>query len=142
MKPAIILFFTFLPASCQATPERTAINAVVEANAPKPFNANNMITETGPDASPVNAETIVVEIYGSDKVRLHWGAAQPEEMGTVSDLSKLTRRLTDIFKHRKSRTVFVKAPRETVYKNVAKVIDAAKVTGAEPIGLQVDDVKE
>ena len=38
------------------------------------------------------------------------------------------------------KTVFVKAPRALPYGNVVKVIDAIKGAGANPVGLQVDDL--
>jgi hypothetical protein len=36
------------------------------------------------------------------------------------------------------RTVFVRAPRSIRYGEVARVIDAVKGAGAQPIGLQID----
>ena len=36
------------------------------------------------------------------------------------------------------KTVFIKAPRNIGYGNVVKVIDAAKMAGAEPMALQID----
>jgi len=38
------------------------------------------------------------------------------------------------------KTVFVKAPRTMKYGDVVKVIDAIKGAGANPVGLQVDDL--
>ncbi|HVS21602.1 MAG TPA: hypothetical protein VHD88_07125, partial [Pyrinomonadaceae bacterium] len=38
------------------------------------------------------------------------------------------------------KTVFVKAPRALHYGDVVKVIDAIKGAGANPVGLQVDDL--
>jgi biopolymer transport protein ExbD len=38
------------------------------------------------------------------------------------------------------KTVFVKAPRAAKYGDVVKVIDAIKGAGANPVGLQVDDL--
>jgi biopolymer transport protein ExbD len=38
------------------------------------------------------------------------------------------------------RTVFIKAPVEIRYGEVAKVIDGIKGAGATPIGLQLDDL--
>jgi biopolymer transport protein ExbD len=40
------------------------------------------------------------------------------------------------------RTVFVKAPRSLRYGDVVKVIDAIKGAGANPVGLQVDDLPQ
>ena len=38
------------------------------------------------------------------------------------------------------RTVFVRAPRSMAYGNVAKVIDSIKGAGAQPVGLQTDEL--
>jgi biopolymer transport protein ExbD len=40
------------------------------------------------------------------------------------------------------KTVFVKAPRSLKYGEVVKVIDAIKGAGANPVGLQVDDLPQ
>jgi carbamoylphosphate synthase large subunit len=40
------------------------------------------------------------------------------------------------------KTVFVKAPRSIKYGDVVKVIDAIKGAGANPVGLQVDDLPQ
>lgn len=75
-----------------------------------------------------------------------------EPFGDVSDPEKLTNRLREIFKEREAngafregtneveKTLFVKAPKLVKYGDVVKVIDAAKIAGAEPIGLQIDDL--
>lgn len=81
------------------------------------------------------------------------------DMGTVDDASKLSRALVSLFQERKAnhvfraemvsrpdvpeeyrieKTVFIKAPRSTPYGAVAKVMDALKGAGAEPVGLQLD----
>ena len=38
------------------------------------------------------------------------------------------------------KTIFIKSPTSVRYGDVVKVIDAAKRAGAEPIGLQIDDL--
>jgi biopolymer transport protein ExbD len=43
--------------------------------------------------------------------------------------------------YRIQKTVFVKAPRSIPYGAVAKVIDGLKGSGADPVGLQLDDLK-
>jgi len=83
-------------------------------------------------------------------------------MGTVEDSAKLRTFLMALFKQRKAnhayrpellsridlpedqrvqKTVFIKAPRSIPYGEVAKVIDGLKGAGAEPVGLQLDDLK-
>lgn len=97
-----------------------------------------------------NPLTLVIAINNADKsVTLN-----NERAGDVSDTEPLTARLQAIFKEREQnmvfregtseieKTVFVKAPRSTRYGEVVKVIDAAKIAGAQPVGLQIDDLSE
>jgi len=74
--------------------------------------------------------------------------------GNVDDTDALTNRLRSIFKDREAngvfrensneieKTVFIKAPKSVHYGDVVRVIDAAKTAGADPIGLQIDDLSE
>jgi biopolymer transport protein ExbD len=83
------------------------------------------------------------------------------DMGTVDDPSKLNSALATLFEERKTnhayrpemisrldvpehdrieRTVFIKAPRSIPYGDVTKVIDGIKGAGANPVGLQLDDL--
>ena len=76
-----------------------------------------------------------------------------EPYGDVNDTEKLTNKLQAIFKEREAngafregtneveKTLFIKSPKVVKYGEVVKVIDAAKVAGAEPIGLQIDDLE-
>jgi biopolymer transport protein ExbD len=96
-----------------------------------------------------NPLTLVVNVGKDGKVKLN-----SEDRGDVTDLSQLTGRLTEIFKDRSSQgtfregtnevetTVFIKAPKTLRYGDVVKVIDATKVAGAKPIGLQIDDLTD
>lgn len=101
------------------------------------------------DAKP-NPLTLVVAINKSDlSLKLNNDAA-----GDVSDTEALTNRLSTIFKERANngvfkegtneveKTVFVKAPKSVKYGDVVKVIDGVKTAGAQPIGLQIDDLAE
>ena len=77
-----------------------------------------------------------------------------DPFGDVSDTEKLTNKLREIFKERENngvfregtnqveKTVFIKSPKSVRYGDVVKVIDAAKFAGAEPIGLQIDDLTD
>ena len=38
------------------------------------------------------------------------------------------------------KTVFIKAPKNINYGSVVKVIDAVKQAGADPVGLQIDEL--
>jgi biopolymer transport protein ExbD len=83
-------------------------------------------------------------------------------MGTVDNLTPLTTKLTSVFEERLrnrayrsdliarldlpefkrvEKTIFIKAPRNIPYGEVARVLDGLKGTGADPIGLQLDDLK-
>ena len=77
-----------------------------------------------------------------------------ENAGSVDDPTALTAKLTDIFNQRTTngvfrentneveKTVFIKSPTLVKYGDVVKVIDAAKMAGASPIGLQIDDLTQ
>ena len=97
-----------------------------------------------------NPLTLVVTI---DKVNLGL-KLNNEEIGNVTDTTQLQAKLMQVFKERQEqgtfrentneveKTIFLKAPRSVKYGDVVKVIDAAKVAGAQPIGLQIDDLAE
>src|ERR1043165_6446993 len=105
-----------------------------------------------------NDKTLVVTIEADRTLRLN----ALDDMGTVDDLSKLNHKLIPLFEERTrnkvyraemlerfdvpealriEKTVFIKAPRGTPYGEVMQVLDGLKGTGAEPIGLQLDDLK-
>lgn len=105
-----------------------------------------------------NIHTLVVTIQPDHTLKLN---GLDDDMGTVEDTAKLSETLVALFKlrtvnhvyrpemltrfdvpeqYRIQKTVFVKAPRSIAYGNVAKVIDGIKGAGAEPVGLQLDDL--
>lgn len=97
-----------------------------------------------------NPNTLVVAINKADmKLTLN-----NEPFGDVSDATPLSDRLKQIFKEREAngvfrdgtneveKTIFIKSPRSVKYGDVVKVIDAAKAAGAQPIGLQIDDLQQ
>ena len=102
--------------------------------------------------------TLVVTIEPDRTLKLN----NLSDMGTVDDLSPLSSELRSIFEERTrqrayradliaradlpeqqriEKTVFIKAPRSISYGEVARVLDGVKGTGAEPIGLQLDNLK-
>lgn len=95
-----------------------------------------------------NPLTLVVSMDNNQNIKLN-----TENMGNVTDTSNLSARLTQIFQEREQqgvfregtneveKTVFIKAPRASKYTDVVKVIDAVKAAGAQPIGLQIDDLQ-
>jgi len=105
-----------------------------------------------------NPLTLVVSIASDLSIKLN-----QDSLGSVNDPSQLATRLRQVFDLRKDqraykiglenrtdlkeedrieKTVFVKAPRAMKYGDVVKVIDAIKGAGANPVGLQVDDLPQ
>ena len=103
-----------------------------------------------------NPLTLVVTISPDLQIKLN-----QDSLGSVNDTAPLAQKLNLTFKERLSqraykigmenrtdlkdedrieKTVFVKAPRAAKYGDVVKVIDAIKGAGANPVGLQVDDL--
>ncbi|HEY0170121.1 MAG TPA: biopolymer transporter ExbD [Pyrinomonadaceae bacterium] len=102
--------------------------------------------------------TLVVEVDAAQRLKLIRGDETVAE-GTVGDAGAVAARLAAEWRERKlagnwrvgmearpdlppddriERTVFVRAPRSTRYGEVAKVIDAVKGAGAQPVGLQTE----
>ena len=115
------------------------------------------IPHNNPEINPGDL-TLVVTIEPDRTLKLN-GLSN---MGTVDDLSPLSSKLTSLFEERLrnrayrfdliarldlpenqriEKTVFIKAPRNIPYGEVARVLDGLKGTGAAPIGLQLDDLK-
>ncbi len=100
------------------------------------------------DVKP-NPYTLVVAIDKDFSVSLN-----NEPLGKTTDTKALEDRLTNIFKQRENErvvregtnetetTVFIKSPKSVKYGEVVKVIDATKLSGAQPIGLQIDDLSD
>ncbi len=101
-----------------------------------------------PDSDPrvvVNPETLIVMIDGQSVL----GINRETGFGTVDEPQKMVDRLKNVFDQRRinsgpgqsvTTAVFIKAPRGLDYGSVAKVVDAVKSTGADPIALQIDDL--
>jgi biopolymer transport protein ExbD len=95
-----------------------------------------------------NPLTLVISINKANRGVL----LNNEQAGSIDDPTALTVRLGEIFKERTNngvfkensneieKTVFIKSPTSVRYGDVVKVIDAAKTAGAQPIGLQIDDL--
>jgi len=119
----------------------------------KPTRFEAKVPAEPKDNQPVdnkpNPLTLVVTIDKSLGLILN-----KDEMGNANDTSALTAKLTQLFKDREQngifregtneveKTLFIKAPRSVKYGDVVKVIDAVKTAGAQPIGLQIDDLTD
>ena len=105
-----------------------------------------------------NIWTLVVTIEPDRTLKLN----ALDGMGTIDDLTPLNSKLVSLFDERVrnrafrhdlinrndlpdrariEKTVFIKAPRTLPYGEVARVIDGLKGSGADPIGLQLDDLR-
>lgn len=98
----------------------------------------------------IHPHAIVVTIRSDATLQLN----QDDADATVAEPEALTRRLSVIFEERRrnqvlaetvdgiagriEKTVFLKAPRSLNYGSVARVVDALKLAGAEPVSLQID----
>lgn len=102
--------------------------------------------------------TLVVAVNSDSSLRLN----KDENIGTIQETGSLTEKLKQTFIQRTEnhvysdslarrndipesekieKTVFIKAPRTIDYGSVAKVIDAVKISGANPVSLQIDDLE-
>lgn len=107
---------------------------------------------------PPDPLTLVVTIEPDRTLKLN----DLSNMGTVDDLSALNAKLISLFEDRRrnhayrpdmvtrtdlpeqqriQKTVFIKAPLAITYGEVARVMDGLKGSGADPIGLQLDNLK-
>ncbi len=125
----------------------------------KPSRFKALIPEPPQGPPPEGAiTTLVVNINADGTLELN----RVGDIGTVNDTGRLSARLSELFRLRLEqhvyspdmldrfdlpeekrilRTVFVKAPKAIPYGEVAKVIDGIKGAGAEPIGLQLDELE-
>ncbi len=97
----------------------------------------------------VREDSLRVDILQDLRLRLNG-----QEMGTVADTSALSKVLAEVFQKRTDagytkfgtnrieKTVYIKAPKSIRYGEVVKVIDGIKSAGADPLGLQVDDLMQ
>ena len=115
------------------------------------------VPHNNPEIRP-HIHTLVVTIEPDRTLKLN----DLSGMGTVDDLSPLHSKLKSVFEERTrlrayrsdmvarldvpeqqriEKTVFIKAPRTISYGEVARVLDGLKGTGADPIGLQLDNLR-
>lgn len=122
---------------------------VVSPMKPSTFKAKVPQPPTKNDGS-AHPDTLVVSITQDNSLNVN----HEHDLGTVDDPQKAIQRLADIFRQRTEnyfadamdeasvpKLVFIKAPRGLNYGAVAKVVDAVKASGADPISLQIDDLQ-
>jgi biopolymer transport protein ExbD len=75
-----------------------------------------------------------------------------EDTGMISDRKRLENKLTEVFKDREARgvlregtnevekTVFLKVSKSSKYGDFIKLVEAVRGAGAEPVGIQIDDL--
>lgn len=109
------------------------------------------------DSAAAHPHTLVVALDGDASLKLN----NESNIGTIEAPEKLVQKLGEIFRERAEnhvysagsetrndlteaqkieKTVFIKAPRRISYGQVAKLVDAVKTAGANPISLQIDDL--
>lgn len=131
---------------------------VVTPLKPSSFRARVPSERQGTDVGSVNTKTLLISVGSDASITLN----KETSLGTTAETDKLIGRLKDVFAQRVAngdvsesfaddpnrpmtdrieRTVFIKAPRKLDYGSVARVVDAAKLAGAYPISLQIDDLE-
>ena len=97
-----------------------------------------------------NPLTLVVAINRNNRTL----TLNNEPAGSVDEPDVLINNLKSIFSQREQndvcregtneieKTIFIKSPTSIKYGDVARVIDSVKEAGAQPIGLQIDDLTD
>ena len=114
------------------------------------------------DRAMISPQTLIVSVERDLSLKLLLGKTVVAE-GTVGEAGAVAARLASEWSGRKlrrewkaglaaradlppderiERTVFVRAPRSLAYGEVARAIDAVKGAGAEPVGLQTDELPQ
>jgi biopolymer transport protein TolR len=86
---------------------------------------------TPPPPPDEENRTIVVSIDDRGQIRINQDQ---------SDLRTLGTQLQDIFKTRNDRTIFVNADPELLFNDVIQVIDIAKGSGVDKVGLMTEQI--
>jgi len=115
---------------------------VVTPMKPSSFDAR-VPNEPKNDSREIPDPNTLIVIYSADAtLRIN----NESNVATISDTTGVSARLREIFAAREengndARTVFIKAPKSLDYGSVARIIDAIKAAGADPISLQIDDLE-
>jgi biopolymer transport protein ExbD len=121
---------------------------VISPAKPTAFKAKVPAEPTNALPISPNPNTLIVTVNADNSLTLN----RDNGMGSVEDSEKVIAKLREVFEYRSQngilrpdsneveKTVFIKAPKNLNYGSVAKVVDAVKLSGAQPIGLQIDDL--
>jgi biopolymer transport protein TolR len=77
------------------------------------------------------AKTVIVSVDSAGTIKINQQAYDKSQLGPA---------LLEIFRTRNERVMFVNADPELLYKEVVDVIDIAKGSGVDKIGLMTDDL--
>ena len=108
----LVIFMTISPN------ERTGLNAAIPQPPP-------------PGLEQSQENVIVLSMDRNGVIRINQNEVEP---------SSLIERLYNIFKSRSDRTIFVQADDGLLFNDVAQLIDAAKGTGVNRIGLMTEQI--
>ena len=114
---------------------------VVTPMKPSSFDARTPSEPTKDPDVQSPPDTLIVSYASGGVIHIN----REPTVATIADTGDLSGRLAEIFRLReenanRERTVFIKAPTTLDYGSVAKLIDAVKLGGADPISLQIDDL--
>ena len=122
---------------------------VISPLKPSAFKANIPSESKNENPGQANIHTLIVSVNPDLTLEIN----NQKEFGTVAEPTNLIAKLSQTFNERAEngvfkdnsneieKTVFIKAPRNLNYGEVAKVVDAVKQAGASPIGLQIDKLE-
>jgi len=122
---------------------------VITPTKPSAFKAKVPAEPSGVADLIPNPNALIVAVRADATLQLN----REEGIGSVDDSERLIEMLKEVFNQREQagilrtgtneieKTVFIKAPKNLNYGSVAKIVDAVKISGAEPIGLQIDDLQ-
>ncbi|MFN8008829.1 MAG: biopolymer transporter ExbD [Terriglobia bacterium] len=101
---------------------------------PRGLDAN--IPQPPPPGKPVEPEssdrTVVVSVDESENLKINQESVTKDKLGD---------RLTDIFKTRNDRVMFVQADSKLFFNSVVDIIDIAKGAGVDKIGLITEKIQ-
>ena len=100
-----------------------------------PKGLDAAVPQPPPPGAPVDPEalskTVIVSIDSAGVIKINQQVYEKAQLGPA---------LLEIFRTRNERVMFITADAELIYKDVVDVIDIAKGSGVDKIGLMTDDL--